>query len=173
MKRQRSIAGPVIIASLLAGWFGYWLGQRKAPPPAPPDGPIVTMLECPPAIGEPEPQPKSAAEPHHRTTVTATKPNGRELPTLAATDDHREQLLGYIRDRANLLQDCLPNGHERLRLTLRLDVGREGAINKVQVVDGDPNNVKTGECVADRMRAWTLPQQWVQARQALLMSVVL
>ena len=95
------------------------------------------------------------------------------LPELTAPEAHREELLQYIRDRASALQDCMPGAHDRLRLTIRLDVGGQGTIQHAQIVDGDPKQRKIGDCVSSRMAKWTLPEQWVQARQSLLMSVVL
>jgi hypothetical protein len=173
MKRRRSIAGPVLLSSLLAGLTGYWLGRSRVPPVAP-QAPIVTMLSCPdPAAGGP-PTADATTEPaRHKASVVAAKPAGAQLPALEATQDHREQLLKYIRERSAGLQDCAAGQHERLRLTLRLDVGGQGAIQRVQVVDDDPDHAAIGQCVAQRMGTWRLPEEWVQAKQSLLRSVVL
>jgi hypothetical protein len=177
-KRQRSIIGPVLLASLLAGGFGYCAGRRGAPKPA--NGPIVTMLECPdPSGGAPTTlaaatsTTKDDDASKRKGPVPSAKPLASRLPPLSNTADHREELLKYIREHSSELQECAAGQRERLRLTIRLDVGRQGAISRVQVVDDAPQIASVGLCLQQRMSNWKLPEQWVQPKQSLLMSVVL
>ena len=173
MKRQRSIAGPVLFSSLLSAGLGYWLGHRHVTPEAQPT-PIVTMLECPALPGaSPATHDATPPEPHHHAVVSIDRPQGNQLPALTDAGDHREQLLQFIRSRALTLEDCVPGGRDRLRLTLRLDVGGQGSIQRVQVMDGDATETQVGQCIASRMQTWTLPADLVQPRQSLIMSVVL
>ena len=176
-RRKRSILGPVLLASVLAGSFGYCAGRRGVS--APSHGPIVTMLECPDSSGgasttlastTPSKDDEAA---RRKGAVPSPKPLANRLPALSNTADHREELLKYIREHSSELQDCAAGQRDRLRLTLRLDVGREGAISHVQVVDDAPQIASVGLCLQQRMAAWKLPEEWVQPKQSLLMSVVL
>lgn len=168
MSRSRSPA-LLLLAIVLAGATGYWLGLRRAPLPE------VMVVACPEMERCPATTP---AQPAKTGAETRPAPPPRklsqkdDLPALAPVDEPREALLRYVREHADSLSTCVA-GSDRARLTLQLEVVSGGAMRSVKMLDGNDAARRASRCVSERLREWVLPAQWVPQDRTLIVSLVL
>lgn len=173
MKKRRSDhAGRWVAVALACALGGFVCGRRTSP--APP-GPVVTLLACPqaPACGPPAAVGLPAGPRRRPPALARGSPPPSPLPALAPTDERRVELLRFIRDRSDGLGDCAADRRERLRLTVRIDVGERGKVRRVQVLDADPAQQAVAQCLSQHMSAWLLPGEWSASNPSLLVAVVL
>lgn len=174
MKPRRSNTGAWIAFVIVAALTGWWLGRRSSPDTS--TGiPMVSALACPviPACGPATPIAPVAGEIAKQGRVAQIRTVTSPLPRLDETEADRERLLQYIRERASGLEECAKDSRDRLRLTVKLDVASKGTVKHVQVMDDDPAHRKAGQCVAQRMGEWRLPEEWVKGDRTILVAVVL
>lgn len=159
----------LLVAIVLAGVVGYWLGIRRSPPAE------ITVVACPEIEHCPTPTPpapRAAATPSTRPDRPKASSRRNGLPALTPIDEPREELLRYVREHADSLSGCVP-GTERARLTLQLEVASEGAIRAVKMLDGNDAARRASRCISERLGKWVLPSQWVPQDRTLIVSLVL
>jgi hypothetical protein len=178
---QRRAAATATFALLLfaagagAGFLFAKRGVAVAPPPPPP--PV-----CPPAVAC---APPPATGPAHAHAAPAAGKRAKPAPPKALTPLPEQSpmdegartlaLRAFAEKKAPELRECVaePDRGPPLKVGAAFEIGRDGAVDFVQILgaDGSPKDVK--RCYANRLKRWKFPEDLLRGEEKLLVNFVL